>query len=162
MTDHDCAIESIRHSGLSDEPSGVPSSKKGAGTSRRPRLGLERLARRRCSRARWRRARSPSTGRRCPWSAQVGLEKPSEPDALLASRPTRLKPSFQSPVPIRGKASTSQLDSALSRASAVVEHRSFSDDRSGVKKVSSLARPAPSHANRAPPPPISHDRRSRR
>ena len=93
-----------------------------AGTSRRPSRPARGIARaRRCAAARMRRAlllaaaiRQPSEGR------QRGMKKPAEPDALaLAATPTRFRPSFQSPVPIRGGRGCRPQDWCRGRARSV-------------------------------------------
>ena len=120
MTAHDCAIASMRHSSLSCEPSGVPSSKY----ARRYHAPSHACS----SAARPSLARAPGASSARSWSPRASAtrreierrarEEPREPDALALRRasPTRFMPSFQSPPPIIGRPCGPERGAALERA----------------------------------------------
>ena len=104
-TAHDWATESILHSSFWAEPRGVPSSKD----PRRyhsPSHARSRLAARRLASCRYRsaRARSPRCSHR--GANDVSTMWRNQPSQVLSPRPwgpTRFMPSFQSPLPMRGR-----------------------------------------------------------
>ena len=119
-------MQSIRHSSLAAEPSGCRHRTSRADTSRRPR-----------PRARARpgeRRHAPATAMaRVGFSARIGqrskrrqrrVQQPAEPDAFaLPFSPTRFMPSFQSPVPIKGRPWAPVGKALVERPRAVLEQR---------------------------------------
>ena len=84
MTPQDCAIESIRHSSLTAEPSGVPSSKKARRyqSPSHPWLSSASFRAFACSRHGASAAGLPALLGDARELAEVGVEEPAEPDAL--------------------------------------------------------------------------------
>ena len=108
MTAQDCAIESMRHSSLAAEPSGVPSSKNARRyqSPSQPSRSSATFSASTCSRQRARAldlaallSARPANSLRgsCGGTSRATRSRPRRP------RPTRFMPSFQSPVPISGR-----------------------------------------------------------
>ncbi len=105
MTAQDCAIESIRHSSLAAEPSGVPSSKKARRyqSPSQPALSTAIFRASTCARHRSMRALSPRLSASFANSQRfVCRNHASQTLSPFPPIPTRFIPSFQSPAPING------------------------------------------------------------
>jgi len=119
MTDHDWAMASIRHSSLLIDPSHCPASVK-ARRYHCPSQACSSIDKASCSlRSRYRSARSASP---CCLHKSVNRFSTShrnQPSHTLSPRPlapTRLIPSFQSPIPISGSPCSPKRCKALSMA----------------------------------------------
>ncbi|MDT4827103.1 hypothetical protein FQZ97_604380 [compost metagenome] len=108
-TDQACAIRSMRHSLLIDEPSGAPLSKK-ARRNQAPSQPASCSAAIQPVRAAVQRAARSCSPRACAMGAKrsttLHRNHASHTDSPRPSWPTRFMPSFQSPVPISGRPCT--------------------------------------------------------
>jgi len=125
-TDHACAIRSMRASGWLADPSGLPSSKKArlnhCPSQAAPCSAWRQPCRAACHRA----ARVASPALRASGIQSLTMahrNQASHTDSPLPSWPTRFMPSFQSPVPIRGRpcAPTARLRSMARAACSYTE-----------------------------------------
>ena len=104
-TAHDWAIESIRHSSLSFEPSQVPSSNVARRYHSPSQASRSSASRSLSAWARQRRARSESRPSASGANSSMvrSSSQPSQTLSPLPPSPTRFMPSFQSPPPISGR-----------------------------------------------------------